>query len=290
MRPLPRTAEPWTKGHVFSDVFPGELRGIPGYRVDRAGGTPDWLLIYTFGGAGEFQHEQDEEVAVVGDVMLIKPGTPQHYRIAEGAARWDLFWVHFHAREHWIPWLKWPEIAPGLMRLSLSSASERARILKLLRTMGKLSQKARKRSMAFAMNRLEEALLVLDEANGSLGSIPESRVDEATKFICDNLASPLTVGAIADAVGLSESRLAHLFSQRVGQTPQEYVEHQRLARAKLILESTDQAIAQIARAVGFEDPFYFTRRFRRSNGFSPVGYRRHFRAKVGVQFIEAQAR
>jgi AraC-like DNA-binding protein len=46
-----------------------------------------------------------------------------------------------------------------------------------------------------------------------------------------------------------------------------------MSRARELLDTTDQAVAEIARALGYADPFYFSRQFRSVHGVSPSGYR-----------------
>jgi hypothetical protein len=59
-----------------------------------------------------------------------------------------------------------------------------------------------------------------------------------------------------------------------GSTPKEYILRVRLSRAKDLLAATDQSVQQIARAVGYDDPAYFTRLFTQRVGQSPTGFRR----------------
>ena len=75
-------------------------------------------------------------------------------------------------------------------------------------------------------------------------------------------------------MNLSPSRLAHLFRSQTGQTPQQFVERERITRARQLLLLTSRTVAQIAGEVGYENPFYFTLRFKKHTGFSPTEWRR----------------
>jgi transcriptional regulator GlxA family with amidase domain len=59
-----------------------------------------------------------------------------------------------------------------------------------------------------------------------------------------------------------------------GPPPLKYLARYRLDRARELLLSTDQSVAEIAAATGFRDPFYLSRVFRRAEGCSPNEYRR----------------
>jgi AraC-like DNA-binding protein len=78
---------------------------------------------------------------------------------------------------------------------------------------------------------------------------------------------------LAANIGLSTSRLAHLFRDNAGMSIQSYIVEQRLqAAAKLIVQS-DERISQIAYRVGFNDVSNFNHAFKRRFGMSPRQYR-----------------
>ena len=70
------------------------------------------------------------------------------------------------------------------------------------------------------------------------------------EFLCRHLAEPVSLEALAGHVNLSASRFSHLFREQAGVTPQQFLETQRLSRAKQLLELTPHAIKQIAHEVG----------------------------------------
>jgi transcriptional regulator GlxA family with amidase domain len=76
--------------------------------------------------------------------------------------------------------------------------------------------------------------------------------------------------------GLSERSFKRRFAKATGMTPIEYVQTLRLEEAKQILETTDLAVEAVANEVGYEDPSYFGRLFRRTVGLTPAQYRKRF--------------
>ena len=114
----------------FNRLLTGHFRERRGYRAWRSRGSDDWLLILTLGGHGRFGHGGFELTAVAGDAVLIRPGTPHDYGVAPrehgSLERWELLWTHFHPRPHWLPWLDWPEVAPGLHHRHLPSSAFRS--------------------------------------------------------------------------------------------------------------------------------------------------------------------
>jgi len=99
-------------------------------------------------------------------------------------------------------------------------------------------------------------------------------VIEACQFITSNLAGELRIDEVARHVCLSPSRLAHLFREQVGINILRWREDQRVIRAKLLLQTTQESIANIGRVVGYDDQLYFSRVFRKRVGVSPSDFRR----------------
>jgi AraC family transcriptional regulator of arabinose operon len=62
------------------------------------------------------------------------------------------------------------------------------------------------------------------------------RVESAEKYLCQHLSENVRLDQLAEAGGLSVSRLSKLFKKQTGMTPQQYCEQQRLERARQWLE------------------------------------------------------
>jgi len=98
------------------------------------------------------------------------------------------------------------------------------------------------------------------------------------KQIEDNIGNPqLSLTLLADKMGFSFGYLSNLFKKLMGVTFQEYVFYERMERAKIILLSTDMKNYEIAEAVGFEDPNYFSTAFKKKYGMSPNQYKEKVR-------------
>ncbi len=262
---------------AVAQIATGHFSEKTGYAAWRTHGTDDWLLIATLGEQGRFGHESGQIVTETGDMVLLRPGTRHDYGVAREASAWELLWAHFQPRAHWHEWLNWPEAAPGLMCLSLRDMALREKAIARFFDAHHQAAGALRQREPFALNALEEVLLWCDLQNplSEQQSPPlDGRVREAMDYLCRNLQEKITLDTLAAVSGLSVSRLAHLFRAQVGTTPQQFLEMQRLSRAKQLLELTPRTIQSIASEVGFDNPFYFSLRFKQHTGLSPRDYRR----------------
>jgi two-component system, response regulator YesN len=106
-------------------------------------------------------------------------------------------------------------------------------------------------------------------------SMPRDRMTLAQNFLEGHYPERLTVRDVAEAANLSESRLSHLFRERLATTVMDYLLAVRVSRAKTLLLTTSMTCTEIAFETGFNDPSYFTRCFRRSVGSSPREFRKN---------------
>ena len=89
------------------------------------------------------------------------------------------------------------------------------------------------------------------------------------------LAHPLQIATLADAVHLSPSHLTALFRAAVGMPPLQYQKRARLRQAERLLRNPHLTIKQVARACGYDDCSYFVRLFRQRYGLPPQRWRSH---------------
>lgn len=269
----------------LAGLVTGHFREVMGYSSWRPHGVADWLLILTLNGHGRFGAGNKTFVANANDLVLIKPGTPHDYGVASGHSKWELVWTHFTPRPEWTDWLNWPEEGPGVSRLSLYDPTVARLIIARFTDAHRLATGPLRRRDELAMNALEEMLLWCDTINPQAdGAVMDDRIRQATDWLCRNLEKHVTLDSLAAAVDMSVSRLAHLFRDQMGVPPLQYLESQRMRRARQLLEVSSLSVKQIAADVGFENPFYFTLRFKKATGVSPTEYRK----RLGVQDTPAE--
>ena len=100
-------------------------------------------------------------------------------------------------------------------------------------------------------------------------------IRKAQAYIDEHFAdSSLTLGDVAAHVALSNNHFCTIFSREVGETFIEYLTSIRIHRAGELLRTTNMRTSEVAYAVGYNDPHYFSYLFKKNTGLSPRDYRR----------------
>lgn len=97
-------------------------------------------------------------------------------------------------------------------------------------------------------------------------------IEKALRFIQYNYFHSISVGDIADSVGISRSHLYRLFIEHLSMSPNEYLTRFRIDEACVLLRSQGLSVSEAAFSSGFSDQLYFSRVFKRYKGVPPSKY------------------
>jgi len=92
-------------------------------------------------------------------------------------------------------------------------------------------------------------------------------------YVSSHLAEDLSLEVVAGVVFLSPRYLSKIFKQDTGENFVEFVTKERMNAAAHLIASTDETIETIAQQVGYNNPAYFTKRFKETFGATPTAYR-----------------
>ena len=113
----------------------------------------------------------------------------------------------------------------------------------------------------------------LPEQGAALGKLLE--------WMRRNLGQPLPIGVLAERARMSERTLLRRFEEATGRSPKQWLVHERLGRARELLEGSDLAVEQIADQCGFGSADTLRHHFRRALKVSPARYREGFALGAG---------
>ncbi len=248
------------------------IHSCPVVSTRRPSGRKDYQLLYLVKGKGHFIIQGKELQIPEGTMVLFRPEEPQiyDYYAADGT---EVYWVHFTGN-------------------SVSAVLERHgfRVGENLFHMGILAEyrwifDRMIQELQLCRYGFEEMLvlelqqiLVLAQRHMQEGDVVSSRIrDEmqrAMQYFNTHYREQLSIDVYASSCHMSTCWFIRSFRQITKMTPMQYILSVRMANAQSLLENTDYTVAEVAAAVGYENPLYFSRLFHKHMGVSPSVYRK----------------
>lgn len=247
------------------------------YTVLRPTGREDYHIIYPIEGELYARTGEDEVCLRRGDFVLYRPGEPQRYTVY--AARPNAYyWVHFKGVGV-EALLRDTPLSHGCVFRGAEGASIGAAFSELVQEYGLKRANFRRYSAALLASLLCRLARTQEESKEADGG----RRQDIYRIAAEINRLPTadkSVEEYAAEVGLGRDRFAHLFRQVMGMAPHRYRQAALLSSARRMLRESDLTVAEVAQSLGFEDPLYFSRCFRRACGMSPRAYRENARANA----------
>jgi AraC-like DNA-binding protein len=132
---------------------------------------------------------------------------------------------------------------------------------------------AKLRSKALFLRVLEE---MMGAANHKKNTDKKEYIQEAVQFIHDNYRQQLSVFELAEEFNMEVRKFAYLFQKSTGMSPQNYITAYRMNKAKERLRTSEETVIEVALHVGYSDPFYFSKLFKKYIGMPPSRYKKKF--------------
>jgi AraC-like DNA-binding protein len=255
-------------------VRAGHLRSAPDYRVERDH-LPghDFLLCLSGGG---FILTGNRRFRVEANEMAWISGHHPHAHWADPADPWELLWLRVDGRamEETCNMLSVARL-PVFSGIAIESlGKEFLRILELM--------KLRPLALDAMLNAAVAEILALlcenrqAEPLDPFGVLPGDSADvrEALTKMALYPDRSWRVAVLARLCRLSEPHFYRKFKQATGSTPIDWLRRERINHARRRLLESDDPIKQISEQVGYNDPFFFSRDFKRYTGVAPKNYRK----------------
>jgi AraC-like DNA-binding protein len=253
---------------AYSILRAGRMASSPGRVVERRRHPGhDWLLVLA--GSGSVTSCGVTATAEVGDLVWIDNRLP-HRHVANRQRPWDLLWLRCDG-----PGLGVLHRALGIdgdpvISNALPAQRHFTTIIDILAD-GNGPSPARDALLA------AEVAKIIAVITGLRWPQPNRSGDRAIARACVALAADLARtwcnSDFCRLANLPPSTLYRRFRRSTGSSPMDYLRRLRIAEAQSLLLASDQPIAEVAGAVGFTDPFHFSRLFRRYAGLSPRAFR-----------------
>jgi AraC-like DNA-binding protein/mannose-6-phosphate isomerase-like protein (cupin superfamily) len=134
------------------------------------------------------------------------------------------------------------------------------------------------RTKSLFFNVMDEVLTCSSNRRNDNG---QGLIEQAMEYMNSHYMEQLTMPKLAEQFGLSSKQFAYLFQKHGRMSPNEYLISQRISHAKELLFTTACSIAEISDCVGYSDPYYFSKLFKKRIGISPSTLRIHIEKNTG---------
>ena len=228
-----------------------------------------YIIHYVSSGKGKLFLDQKEYEVKAGCIFLLPPNTLVRYQ-ADEQDPWHYMWIHVHGFK----------VVELLQKAGLSRKDP-------VLDVGESAKRVEKLILDICENREEEytcigKLYLIFQL--MIRHIPEERIREnqtepalgyihrVIDYINQKYSEPVSVQGIADFCGIDRSYLSKIFRYATGYTVQEYLIQYRIKKAKQFLRETALPVKHVSYSVGYNDPFTFSKVFKKVTGKTPTEY------------------
>ena len=234
-----------------------------------------YILHFILDGQGHFYNDKTHYVLNKNQYFLITPGTLVFYR-AEAQNPWTYVWICFNGSS----------VPDMLRRCHISKESPLQRcadpetIQKIILQMIQYPEKTPANECHIQSGLYAIFAELYESSHASYNALESNDnfyVAQATSYILGNSDPEITVTDIANYLHISRSYLFTLFKKHLNTSPQRFLALARIRNACEMLTKTDLPITTIANSCGYQNPFAFSRAFKKEMEISPSNYRQKYK-------------
>ncbi len=262
---------------ITRDLLPSALGHFPhatGHYVNRPDGLEydDTILIYCAEGGGWFSVDGHPRRLNQGSALLIPANTPHSYGTTKKRP-WSIYWVHF-AGKRVKDYLSILEVTRKNPILHLHNMGE---VLHHFESLYALLQNGYTSANLVALSTALANFLGQIALHRQIPSVANStaidQVQRTIPFMQQHLTSDVTISELAKVAALSVPHYSSMFKKLTGCAPKAYYLQLKMQEASRILETTKAPVKDVATHLGIQDPYYFSRLFKKIMGNPPSTYR-----------------
>lgn len=240
----------------------------------RPRGRLDYQLLYIASGKAHFYFNGKEEIISAGNMVLYRPKEEQHY-FYYGADKTEVYWVHFTGYDVKNILRKYG-IKDDMHVIYTGTSLEYKRLFLAMIHELKLCKDDYEELLVNYLRQLLIMIhrLIICKPKGK-NIFVMNEIDAAVQYFHSNYYKPISIEEYAASHNMSVSWFIRSFKEYTNATPAQYILSLRISNARTLLESTSCNISEISNIIGYDNPLYFSRLFKKQCGMSPSEFRKH---------------
>ncbi|MFB4354729.1 AraC family transcriptional regulator [Microbacterium sp. LS_15] len=237
-----------------------------GHRRVRPRGAAETVVLLCVAGRGTVTIAGESHALTPSTSIAISAGTPHSYEASDDDP-WSIWWLHVRGTDA-------AELAAQTLGRQSPTTRLRAidRVVALFDELVTVLERRLSPPQLLVASGIAWNLLTRIAADSILPG-EGSALERAMRYLESRVDGNIQVAELAALVGMSPSHLSALFRQATGSGPAAFHTSLRMTHARNLLDTTSLSVREIATAVGYTDPLYFSRHFRRLHGVNPTSYR-----------------
>lgn len=245
----------------------------PKLPTHRPRGRLDYQILYVASGKAHFYFNGVEEIVSAGNMVIYRPKEEQRYYYY-GVDHTEVYWVHFTGSDV-KNILRRYGISDNMHVIHTGTSLEYKRLFLHIIQELKLCKEDYEE---LTVNYLENLLILLHrqinaKPRGKSHLLMEE-MDNAVQYFHKNYSKPISIENFAASQHMSVSWFIRNFKEYTNSTPAQYLLSLRISNAQTLLETTNYNVTEIASIVGYDNPLYFSRIFKKQSGVSPSEFRK----------------
>jgi AraC-like DNA-binding protein len=259
--------------HYLSVTLMGYFPHAVNHYMRRSSGCGTALLIYCQSGSGFYSISGAPfKILSSGQLLLIPPHTPHEY-YASHDSPWTIYWVHFKG-DSFLPFY---DMVQEKLPLHIDELLG-DKLKELFHQCFCILQLPYQQEEFLYLCHLVATMLALvscatKQSNIELTLNGAQGIEKTIAYMQAHLHETVTLGELAEAAHFSASHLYLLFKHSTGYAPVDFYLRTKIQSAAKDLYFSNLPIRDIAASYGIEDPYYFSRLFKKVMGMSPLYYR-----------------
>lgn len=263
----------WITGNtLYNQLYITDMGFYPAAKTHytfREKGCAEMIIIFCVNGKGSYEVPTGTYQVLPGQFFMLPPGQQHTYK-ANDEEPWSIYWIRISGHNI-AKFCAQPAAEKCFKPMYIKNVSTAVDVFEDIYTT--LENGYSLQHLAYSNMTLQHLLATLLYRVQETKKVMTGMTENAIDFMKANIGNQYSLLQLASAFNYSPSRFSGIFREETGYSPIDYFIHLKLQESCRLLDFTEMKIYEIALQVGYQDPYHFSRLFKKIMHLSPEKYR-----------------